>query len=701
MSFKPINAPRAQQAQNKICIGSIVEYENHGKPVLSIVSDEVKDKFDILNGSGKVLKMPAARLYLYPGQVPKEASSHEQKIQYLENLERRAAEIKTTIDLEELWELVSQNQKEISVVELTELALSQNTCENQIAIRRALLEDNVFFKRIRNNYEPRSRSVVEELKKKEKVEKAKKEKLDSLVEALVQRIKGNDVKLPSSIVQIEELAAAGKNSEHAKEASSIVEEVARRCKIELSGRIEHRAFFLLEQARHFDKNVDLNLIRYQRRRDFSEQVLKEADRVISSLDSVDLQGREDLQNLFCITIDSETTKDFDDAISLEQTAQGHRVGIHISQVAGLIASGSELEKEVFKRASTIYCSDQVIPMLPASLSDGALSLVEGEARLALSLFVELDGEAEVLSYRLTPSLIRVAKRLSFEDVNAVLCEQAEMGSRDLEDLLLKLWQIGTDRETKRILAGGTQFNRREMLAKLGANGKVILEVGSDDTPAHKLVGEFMILANEVSAKFARDNKIPLIFRTQEAADVNINEQGEHINEGPAREFYKRSFIKKSLLTTSAALHSSLGLEAYAQTTSPLRRVSDYINQKQILTFLKEGKPFYSDQEVQELLEQSENKVSEVFNIQRQRNRFWLLKYLMQERIKEITGTVVRNEGAKQLVELDIIYTLYPFVSANKEKKKLGEVIRLKIEKIDPRNDRLLLSELYQSRMSFS
>lgn len=693
MSFKPISAPRAPQTQNKICIGSIVEYENHGKPVLCVVNDEVKDKFDILNGSGKVLKMPAARLYLYPGQAPKEATSNEQKIKYLESVESRAAEIRATINLEELWELVSQNQKEIGVVELTELALSQNTCENQIAMRHTLLQDAVFFKRIKNNYEPRAESVVEELKKKQKVETEKKEKLNSLVEALVQRIKGKDVRLPPSVVQIEELAAAGKNSEHVKEASKIVEEVAKRCQIELSGRIEHRAFFLLEQAKHFDKNVDLNLVRYQRRKEFTEQVLKEADQIIASLDSVDMQDREDLQNLFCVTIDSETTKDFDDAISLEKTAQGYRAGIHISQVAGLIGSDTELEKEIFRRASTIYCSDQVLPMLPASLSDNALSLVEGEARLAFSLFVELDKTSDVISYRLTPSLIRVAKRLSFENVNAVLCEQAEVGSRDLEELLLKLWQIGSDLETKRILAGGTQFNRREMLAKSSSTGKVVLEVGSDDTPAHKLVGEFMILANETTAKFARDNNIPLIFRTQAAADVNINEQGEHITEGPAREFYKRSFIKKSLLTTSAALHSSLGLEAYAQTTSPLRRVSDYINQKQLLTFLKEGKPFYSKEQVQELLEQSENKVSEVFNIQRTRNRFWLLKYLMQERIKEITGTVVRNEGPKQLVELDIIYTLYPFVSANKEKKQLGEVVRLKIEKIDPRNDRLLLSEL--------
>lgn len=691
MSLKPISKQKAKN--NIITIGSIVEYENHGKPMLSIVTASIKDKFEIINSSEKNLKFPATRLYLYPGLAPKGLDSNSRKANFLVELQEKANTIKEMISLEEAWLEASKNHKEISIIELTTILLDKNSTENHIATRHALLEDKVFFKRKKQNYEPRPSNIVEELKKKEKVEKEKREKQELLITSIVNNIKGEKSDIPRSVHLLEQASANGKNSPTAKEANVILEEVAKRANLELSGRLEHRAFFVLEKAGHFSKDQDLNLLRYKRKNYFSSRVLDEAEKLSQSLDAIDATGKKDLQHLMCVTIDSESTKDLDDAISCEETENSYIIGVHICQVAYVIEENSELEKEIFNRASSIYCADQTIPMLPSQISEHSLSLVEGESRQALSYFIEISKDYEVLSTNICQSIIRVEKRLSFDDVNGILYDQDNIGSQEIQDLVFKLWQVSSELETKRMMRGAIQFSRREMLAKVGPDQKISLEVGSDDTPAHKLVGEFMIMANEIGALYARDHKIPLIFRTQEAPEVDVNEQGKHITEGPARDFFKRSFLKRSLLSNSAMPHSSLGLEAYAQLTSPLRRVSDYINQKQLISFLRDKSAFYSAEKIKEFIDLTETKVAEVFQIQRQRNRFWLLKYLQQEKIKEITGLVIRVDGPKQLAELDMLYAIYAFTSANQEKKRLGETVRLKIEKIDPRNDRLVLSEV--------
>ena len=153
--------------------------------------------------------MPAARLYLLPGRMPEEEKTSEKKASFLTRILREAAELGEKVQLEELWNLYYGEKSEVSIPEIAEMLFQENTIVPHLAVRRAMLADSIFFKRLKNTFEPRSPEVVAELKTKAQVEAAKKAYRETLTGALLKRIQGQDVPLPESIRIIEEYAALG------------------------------------------------------------------------------------------------------------------------------------------------------------------------------------------------------------------------------------------------------------------------------------------------------------------------------------------------------------------------------------------------------------------------------------------------------------------------------------------------------------
>jgi exoribonuclease-2 len=314
----------------------------------------------------------------------------------------------------------------------------------------------------------------------------------------------------------------------------------------------------------------------------------------------------------------------------------------------------------------------------------------------MSFFVDFDQNFQIKSREIAPTLIEIAHQLTYEEADRLLF--AEEGDSKLQFTLAKLWDATCVIEALRLQGGASQFSRREMNAKLLPDGTVGLEEASEDTPSHKLVGEMAILANETAATFCAAQDIPMIFRSQEAPDVNPEEQGLEIPEGPARDFYQRSFLKRSLTTPRPAPHYGLGLRTYLQVTSPIRRASDLINQRQIGQYFRSGQPLYSVPEIEEALVSLEGGLDEAFQIQRERNRYFLLKYLVQQGVKELDATIMKTDGPKPLLELDQVFLISPFhVQGSKEpdvmRKRRGERIRVVIDQIDPRSDTLVLREV--------
>ena len=693
--MQPGRAP--SESETRIQIGSIVEYEQHALPLIAVVTAEKKGKWVVHNEAGGQLELPADRLYLLPGR-PLEAGDAAERTRALTGLLARARAAQEKVDLGELWELLIEEGRELSVKELTELALSENTAEHHVAMRRALISDPVYFKRKKTTFEPRPAEVVEELKVKVRVEGEKEAVREGLIGAVVKRIRDGVTPLPEQIAILERYAALGKSADDSKEAQALMDEIVKRANLNLSDRSMDRVFELLVRANHFTVDQNLTLIRLGRAAAFSPEVLEDARRVSERIDS--LEGkRHDLTKLFTVTIDNEGTRDFDDAISFERLNDGVRVGIFIADVAAAILKDSPLEAEAFSRSTSIYCPDAHIPMLPPSLSEDALSLIEGVARPVMAFFVEFDDELQVRTRDICRATICVHKRLSYNEADALMCDSSDSSTEQLRTLLLGLWDIVGAVEARRLDAGAIQFSRREMTPKIGEDGRIVLEENNEDTPAHKLVSELMILANETAALFAREKSLALVFRSQEAPEVALESQGLEIVEGQAREFFRRSFLKRSTTGTEPLPHFGLGLRAYAQLTSPIRRAADLINQRQLVAMIEHGKPYYSNEEVATLIARLETGLDEAMLVQRERNRYFLLKYLIENGIRELDATILKVEGPRPLAEVEVIFMIAPFVPLGDKRdvqqlrKRLGSRVRIAIDNIDARRDVFSLREV--------
>lgn len=161
--------------------------------------------------------------------------------------------------------------------------------------------------------------------------------------------------------------------------------------------------------------------------EFPQNVLAAAAALPQEVDPKDIPGRVDLRETLTFTIDGATAKDFDDAVSLEKTASGWTLGVHIADVSHYVTPGSALDREAYKRGTSVYLLDRVLPMLPEALSNGLCSLNPDVDRLTMSCMMELNDDAQVLSYKVFPSVIHSHARLVYDDVSRLLTEGDEAG----------------------------------------------------------------------------------------------------------------------------------------------------------------------------------------------------------------------------------------------------------------------------------
>lgn len=663
--------------------GSIVLFEQHGQPLLAVALEEQKGKWSLLTQAGKQTNLAAQRIYLIPGRTLDTTGDWEQELdQIRREVDQRAQEA----SLEDAWRLLLEDKQSCTAESLASLLFEEVGFLEHLTARIVLVEDRVYFKRKAQDFEPRDADSVEKLQHQQAVEHARKQKQEELKKALLARLREPEGELPETISQIEDLAVFGSKAPYAKESSELVLEVIEKAKLPFHGKVQDKAFRLLIKAGHFDNDVDLNLLRLKRPITFSEACLREAEELKDGASSSG--DREDLRGLLTISIDGAETKDFDDALSLEKTGEGYRLYIHISDVASQIKPSSILEKEIFRRATSIYCADKNIPMLPRSLSEDYLSLRAGADRLAVTKIVDIHTNGEILERTVKRSVIHVDANLTYSGVNEEL-----YGDRTSErhELLSGLWDLTCIFEARRNERGATQFQRRELVPSLSPDGRVRLEENRDELPANKLVGEMMILANETGANFAAENGIPLLFRSQPPPETVPEVAAKDFAAGPAREYFMRSLLKRSETSTTPQSHFGLGVERYAQLTSPIRRAADFLNQRQIVSTIANSHSHYNAEQLKEHFDLLLGPLDEAQSIQQSRQRYWLLRYFQQEKIQHFDATVVRIDGPKPLAELEVSRTLIPF--SPRGKKKLGDFVRLKAEKISPRAEVMRLVEI--------
>ena len=336
----------------------------------------------------------------------------------------------------------------------------------------------------------------------------------------------------------------------------------------------------------------------------------------------DCEGRMDLRALPIFTIDSAETKDIDDAISLTRTSDGgFELGVHIADVSNYVKPGTELDNEAFSRATSVYYADQVVPMLPKALSNGICSLNENELRLAFSCLMRLDKEGDLTDYRFVKSIIRSRVKGVYSEINALLAGTADAEIKakyaDVIDQLPAMKELYGHRARLRKERGCMDIESGEVKLILDENGRCIDVKKRTSGESESMIEEFMLLANQCAAHFARVKQIPFVYRVHEepnaeklerlhallqacgindhfAKDVPTPKELSAILEGVRGTPYEQIVNTGMLRCMSKALyeekpkgHYGLVLKDYAHFTSPIRRYPDLAIHR-IMTDLLKG-----------------------------------------------------------------------------------------------------------------
>lgn len=269
-------------------------------------------------------------------------------------------------------------------------------------------------------------------------------------------------------------------------------------------------------------NDVLSLMRqYKIYEEFPKDVMDYALSIPQTVSENAKKNRKDFTKLTTFTIDGEDSKDFDDAVSLTIEDGIYNLGVHIADVGHYVPKDGVLDKEAFKRGTSVYFCDRVVPMLPKELSNGICSLNEGVDRLTLSCMMKIDAQGNVISHEICQSVIRSKHRMTYTSVFKMLEGDEEENKKysDIADIVRNMGELSDLLLKKRQERGSIDFDFPETYLVIDENGKLVDVRARETNRAHRLIETFMVIANEVVAEHMYKEKIPFVYRVHETPDV--------------------------------------------------------------------------------------------------------------------------------------------------------------------------------------
>ncbi|EGY80035.1 ribonuclease R [Peptoniphilus indolicus] len=337
--------------------------------------------------------------------------------------------------------------------------------------------------------------------------------------------------------------------------------------------------------------------------EFSKAVKSAAREIPQKVTEKDFAGRKDLRELTTFTIDGADSKDFDDAISIEEVDGNLRLWVHIADVSHYVKESDEIDKEAYKRGNSYYLVDKVIPMLPEELSNGICSLNENVDRLAFSVYMDFDKNAKLVGHKIMNTVINSNRRLVYTNVSDFLENGTVHESvKGLEEDLTKMNELALKLRHKRMDRGSIDFDFPEAYIDVDDNGKTVDVRRRERRTADKLIEEFMLITNEVVAEEYFWMEIPFLYRIHEKPDAerveNLNKVLRHLGlklntqnmeskdfqkliesvKGKDEELFVSTIALRSLMKARYSeindIHFGLAAKYYSHFTSPIRRYSD-------------------------------------------------------------------------------------------------------------------------------
>lgn len=484
-----------------------------------------------------------------------------------------------------------------------------------------------------------------------------------------------------------------------------------------------------------ENNTEMNAILadYGFPLEFPKDVENEANAIPDIISNEEIAKRRDFRNITTFTIDPIDAKDFDDAISFRSLENGnYEIGIHIADVSYYVTPDSPLDKEALSRATSVYLVDRVIPMLPERLSNNLCSLRPNEEKLSFSAVFEMNDNVDVINEWYGRTVIKSDRRFSYEEAQEVI----ETGKGDYVTEILKLNELAAILRERKFKNGAISFESEEVKFHLDENGKPLGVYTKVRKEAHKLIEDFMLLANRKVAEHIGKqgkgkNKLGFVYRfhdvpkpetltnfSQFAAKfghrLNIKtdkETAKSLNdlmskiEGSREQNLLTSLavrsMAKAIYTTKKTSHYGLAFDYYTHFTSPIRRYPDVMVHRLLQYYLDGGKNVNTEH-YEKLAEHSSQMEKRAAEAERASIKYKQAEFLQDQIGVEYTGIVSgvtewgmyveieenKCEGMVRLRDItDDFYTLdeknYAIIGQRKKKVyQLGDEVQIKVKKVD-------------------
>jgi ribonuclease R len=403
---------------------------------------------------------------------------------------------------------------------------------------------------------------------------------------------------------------------------------------------------------------------------FPEHVEAIAAKIPLDISDEEIAKRIDFRDITTFTIDPFDAKDFDDAISFKKLENGnYQIGVHIADVTHYVKEGDEVDNEAVNRATSVYLVDRVIPMLPEVLSNGVCSLRPNEDKLCYAAIFEIDEEAKVHKSKIARTIIHSNRRFTYEEAQEII----EKGEGEFAEELSILNNLAITLRKKRLNEGAIAFDRIEVRFKLNADGLPETVVFKVQKEAHKLIEEFMLMANRTVAAFVGETKKeqkpkPFVYRIHDEPDPqkladfsaftkkfgynykfsspglvpkSMNELLQEIQGKREENLLETLAIRtmaKAEYSTDNIGHYGLGFKYYTHFTSPIRRYPDMMVHRLLTHYLSGGKPVNANQ-YEKLCEHSSTMERKAADAERQSTKYFQVLYL-KDSIGEVFDGVI-------------------------------------------------------------
>ncbi|MDE2888849.1 MAG: RNB domain-containing ribonuclease [Gemmatimonadota bacterium] len=581
----------------------------------------------------------------------------------------RAEDESEGIDLADAWELVREEADVWTVDGLADLYFGDDVTTNQLAALLVQLEQDLYFEAEKRGRGYRALSEDEVLARKAAVVRnaARSAEKDRFRRWLFEGTEESPEVAGGWVDRLKDYVLHRERSVHA----GWVERMA-------GARVDPRVIFnRLVSHGVWEPDEHLELIRAGVPVEFPAGVIESAGGLCLSR-LLDDGRRRDLTDLAVYAVDDAATTDMDDAVSVHVRADGTRqVGVHITDVAGLVPLDSETDREAASRVSSLYFPDRKIPMFPETLSSDLGSLRPGAPRLALSQLFDVSADGTVESVEIVPSVVRCCEKLSYEAADGIL----EDPSHSLHDDLSALHAVAEWHCIERLQNGAIDVEHPNRRIRITGDGEVQVTLQDGRSRASLLVSEMMVMANSAMARFCRDRDIPVLYRVQAAPDL---EDFSDVENEVLRRYRVLRRMRRASMSLTPELHGGLGVEAYCQATSPLRRYTDLAVQRQVTAHLL-GQPLpYDNERIQRVVFEAEERMRSLIRIERRRERYWLFRHL-QGRIGDVFEAVAL-EARDRTLHVEVLEFAFQTEIRASADVAPGDTVSVRLGRCDPWRD---------------